>query len=114
VLGFLISFGLPATEQCLSSNGTTVNIKEIVIGRCHEFFKIKNCHLDKTLFDCVKIWEKFSTPIIGKKPCNVQMTDFDDFISEVDHEIPANKTLFWSGTFAIAQESNEYIINLQK
>ena len=106
LLVVLILLNMAATEQCTLSNGTTRNLNEIFIGRCHEFFSVKNCNLDKSLFDCEKIWGKFRTPIIGKVPCSVQITDFDDFILEVDHKIPSNKTLFYSGTYAIAQESN--------
>ncbi len=111
VLAVFLLFDIPtisnATDCSTASNGTTENLKEIVIGRCHEFFKINNCNFDKSLFNCEKIWEKFSIPIIGKEPCSIKITDFNDFILEVDHQIPVNKSLFWSGTYALAQESME-------
>lgn len=99
---------LVSAEQCARSNGSTYNLKEIVIGRCYEFINVlnvKNCdYVDRLDFDCQDIWDQYSFALVGKAPCSVGMADFDNFIAAVDHSVPRNKTLFWSGTYAIAKE----------
>lgn len=98
-----------ANQECMPpSNGSTHNLREIVIGRCNEFFNVANakeCSLSRSQFNCENIWKTFSQAIIGKEPCSIKQTDFDSFLSEVDHPVPVNKTLFWSGTYALASDS---------
>ena len=89
-------------------NGTTPNLQEIVIGRCFDFFNTihpNDCQLDPSQYDCQKIWTIFSSIIINKSPCSLNISDFDQFFDSVNHPIEANTSLFWSGTNVYAHES---------
>jgi len=94
---------------CLNNyNGTTKNIQEIVIGRCHEFVNSKHkddCDIINKTFNCQEIWQQFAKSVIGKEPCSIQISDFEDYLDKTDHFIPQDSSLFWSGTYTPAHES---------
>lgn len=102
---FIILKKSAESNPCYHGNGTTPNIREIVIGRCHEFLslnKIDNCPISQNDFDCEIIWKEFSSVLIGKEPCKIKLSDYNNYLLEVAHPIPRDKSLFWSGTFATA------------
>jgi len=91
------------SKQCQTkSNGTTKNLEQIFLGRCYYFLNIQqisNCDINPTKYDCAKIFNSFRTALVGKTPCSVNVTDFSEFLSLVDHPIAANTSVFWSGTY---------------
>ena len=101
------------SNHTASYNGTTTNLKEIVIGRCHEFFsqlyKSKK-HLNPNRFDCGRIWSSFSEAVIGKDPCSLRHSDFGSYLELTNHPIPPNTALFWSGSYTFAHESKIFAI----
>ena len=111
IISIFICFFKSSYQSCHSSTnytGTTPNIQEIFIGRCHDFLnvlRINDCDIDVSKYDCQRIWESFSSPIIGKEPCSLRMSDFDDFFQYTNHPIANNTILFWSGAYNPAQES---------
>ncbi len=92
-------------------NGTTHNIEQIFLGRCFYFLNIlqlSNCNLNDTVYDCNSIWTVFQSVVVGKDPCDLKISDFDDLLKMVDHYIAPNTSLFWSGTYTPAHDSKYY------
>ena len=97
------------THSCRlkASNGTTKNIEAIFKGRCYYFLNLRhsiNCDINLDVYNCSKIWKAFESAVVGKVPCNIKMEDYQYFLSLVNHSIPTNSTLFWSGTYKSAQD----------
>ena len=70
------------------------------MGRCYYFLEIqqsKNCDIIPGNYDCPKIFTSFKTALVGKDPCDVTISDFDNFLKLVYHPIAANTSVFWSG-----------------
>ena len=87
-------------------SGTTLGIKEILIGRCHYFINVlqkENCKFDSKKYNCSLIWETFYS-ISLKNTKNID--NYAPFLDLVDHIIPENTSLFWSGTYTQAHECN--------
>lgn len=106
-----------ASNSCSHGNGSTPDIRDIVIGRCHEFLsvvKIDDCEIKRKDFDCERIWTEFSSVVIGKEPCSIKLSDYDNYLLEVAHPVPRDKSLFWSGTFATATASKMNDLNLEE
>ena len=95
-------------QQCnTQGNGTTANIGEIFMGRCYYFLNIlqsSNCNINPANYNCTTIFASFKTALVGKAPCSVSTSDFDNFLSLVNHPIPADTSLFWSGTSTTSHE----------
>ena len=90
-------------------NGTTNYLEEIIIGRCEEFLYVlhkDDCSFNRTLYDCIDIWSSFKDATVNKTPCEIRISDYDDFLAQTDQKIPENTTLFWSGTYNAAHESS--------
>ena len=91
------------SRQCQpQGNGTTSNIEQIFMGRCYYFINIQqisNCDIIPSDYDCTQIFKSFKTALVGKAPCNVTISDFDDFLKLASHPIAANTSVFWSGTY---------------
>lgn len=98
---FVKALSVVSEESCVQSNGTTPNLREIIIGRCHTYFNIlrDDCSLDKTKYDCEHIWQTFRKAVVGREPCDVKIEDYSELVKAVEHSIPYNKSLFWSGTY---------------
>jgi hypothetical protein len=106
---FLFCFQLAHISCYCSStyNATTTNLREILIGRCYYFLNVlhkQTCFIDASKYDCEQIWNSFSSAVIGKNPCDVKMDDYNTFLNLTYHEIPVDKSLFWSGTFSYKSE----------
>ena len=85
-------------------SGTSLGIKEIFIGRCFYFINIvqkKNCEFHSKKYNCTEIWDLFYS-ISVKNSKNI--SDYNPFLDLVDHIIPENKSLFWSGVKTEARE----------
>ena len=102
-------------SDCEPYNGTTGNLREIVIGRCYDFLNTMHkdikCQEITNKYDCIDIWNKFNIATIGKDPCDIKMEDYNDFFRATDHLIKANSSLFWSGTNILAHESKSISYN---
>ena len=84
-------------------NGTTRNIEEIFKGRCHYFLQLQknsNCAIIQVKrYDCDAIWKAFKSAVTHKSPCGIKIDDFKEFFKLVNHSIPVNSSVFWSGTY---------------
>jgi hypothetical protein len=96
------------TQSCniANVNGTTLSIKDIFIGRCYYFINVlqkQNCEFDSKKYNCTTIWDSFYTISLKNKQ---NISDYDTYLDLVDQKIPANTSLFWSGTYTQAHECN--------
>ena len=94
-------------------NGTTRHIESIFLGRCYTFFSLpayssaaaELCLVNaSTAYDCQELWREFSSAVIGKPPCAIQVEDFAEFLRKTYHPVPQNTSLFWSGTYRPAHD----------
>lgn len=93
--------------QCNGPNGTTKNFETIFLGRCENFLNVlykSNCDIQAANISCNTLLNNFKSAVIGKDPCSVTVDSWKDFLKAGRHKIPANKSLFWSGTNALAHE----------
>ena len=97
-------------KQCKEkSNGTTVNLEQIFIGRCHYFLnlqQISNCDIAPENYDCAKIYTSFKSAFGGKAPCDLQISDFATFLNLTYHPISPNSSVLWSGTYTPTHDRN--------
>ncbi|KAM9826880.1 ADP-ribosyl cyclase/cyclic ADP-ribose hydrolase 1-like [Neosynchiropus ocellatus] len=81
----------PATAQ----EGTTANIKHIVLGRCHSYMNF----VDPTMsFDCEEIWRQFEDAVGQRSPCNVTAEHYHHMFLAMPQTRPCDRFLFWSRT----------------
>eukprot|EP00794_Sanderia_malayensis_P007253 gene7253-8061_t len=92
-LGLLVTLCL--ASSC-ANPATTKNLKEIFIGRCHEFFNIISP--GTTPKNCTLLWETFHAAFAYKSGCHVQPDDYSQFFNYADENKLLNKTLFWEAT----------------
>ena len=116
-LNFVESFGIrltrSTTETCNQTQSDGNFLKEIFIGRCYYFYNIlqkDECHIVGKNYNCTKIWLKFEQ-IMMKSACNV--SDFDELFKLTDHDIPENKSVFWSGTYTPAHQCKFHFFKLK-
>ena len=98
---FLINLSYMKLIQAQNYNGTTSNIEQIFIGRCFYFLNIlhnQNNLINASNYNCSNLWSSFKTAITNKSPCNIKISDFDDFLLKANHPIQPNTSVFWSGT----------------
>ncbi|XP_043826892.1 ADP-ribosyl cyclase/cyclic ADP-ribose hydrolase 1 [Dromiciops gliroides] len=89
--------------------GSTANLKEIMLGRCFNYARIRNPNLR---IDCLKIWETFKNAFISKNPCNITEQDYQPLMELTTYPIPCNKTLLWSKTNELAHQYTKVQGNL--
>ncbi|XP_038049772.1 ADP-ribosyl cyclase/cyclic ADP-ribose hydrolase-like [Patiria miniata] len=85
--------------------GTTLDIKEIVIGRCWDYQRVIGMKEGKPLseVDCNgTAWPAFVNAFAYKSPCSTPEDAFSNFIKIMTVSLPVNGTLFWSGTKNLA------------
>jgi hypothetical protein len=93
----------PVYEEHPPTVGTTPNLEEIYLGRCHYFINVlhaETCFLRPYLehkINCTKSFEEFVYVVIGKDPCETTEEDYAKYLNIVAHPIPVNKSLFSSG-----------------
>ncbi|XP_078267112.1 ADP-ribosyl cyclase/cyclic ADP-ribose hydrolase 2-like [Rhinoraja longicauda] len=80
-------------------NGSTKNLKEIMIGRCFDY--LENVNPSAGMKNCAEIWEEFLKVFNGKDPCSIKEQDYKKYLSFAEHAIPVNQSIFWSQTKAI-------------
>lgn len=109
LFAFLILVSLPNfILTCMGPNGTTKNFETIFLGRCENFLNVlhkSNCDIQAANISCNTLLNNFKSAIIGKDSCSVTVNSWNDFLKAGKHKIPENKSLFWSGTNALAHES---------
>ncbi len=84
------------TLSSVYSDGTTKGLKEIFIGRCHEFFSI--IQPKATPKNCTLLWNKFHNAFGYKDACNTRPANYQDFMESADagEEIRKVKIqIFW-------------------
>ncbi|XP_033110330.1 ADP-ribosyl cyclase/cyclic ADP-ribose hydrolase-like [Anneissia japonica] len=97
---------------CATGTGTTMNILEILEGRCHEYIQCikpvnSNFYCGPALrpsFNCTSLINTFTTEVTYHEPCSLGPDAFDDFVDEGKQDLPPDMQLFWSGPFKIAHE----------
>jgi platelet/endothelial cell adhesion protein/ADP-ribosyl cyclase 2 len=78
-------------------------LKEVFLGRCWEYQLYHSPHLFATgLKDCNALYEKFLDVFVGKSACGeVFLEDYNEFLDAASHPMPEDKSMFWSGTYAL-------------
>ena len=89
------SFIFPQDFKTKNSNPnpkykTTRNLKEIFIGRCYEYQFKKKISTDNS-WDCNNLWKMFSKSFMYKGPCEVESSDYADFLNFIDEDLPKDK-----------------------
>ena len=84
VAGLCLIVGF-ASVALAYSDGSTKHLKDIVLGRCWDFQRMK-VHKETTK-DCAKIWEKFHTAFAFKDPCNTTFEDYKPYFDEIGMDI---------------------------
>ncbi|XP_073255720.1 ADP-ribosyl cyclase/cyclic ADP-ribose hydrolase-like isoform X2 [Porites lutea] len=88
------------------SKGSTTHLREIVIGKCWDYQRLKSHEVTK---NCSKIWGIFSKAFAYKDPCSVSFADYKTYFDEVGMDIvKPNKSLFWSGTYKEAHMFSDF------
>jgi len=90
------------TAGIWETNGTTPNIKEIIIGRCWQYQAIvKLNRLDSLTMDvnCTEVWEAFHNVVKFKDSCTLTKEDYMPVFDLMQRKKKLkDKTMFWSGT----------------
>ncbi|XP_078620451.1 ADP-ribosyl cyclase/cyclic ADP-ribose hydrolase-like [Branchiostoma floridae x Branchiostoma japonicum] len=81
------------------NTGTTPHLQEIFLGRCWGFQQLWEVSPE---VDCTDLWEKFFGAFSYREPCDQTASSYDPFFQAATLETPVNRTLFWSGTNALA------------
>jgi len=89
----------------LADPGTTLTIEQIIKGRCYDQAGT-NTYLKTFSWDCESIYNNFTSAYIGKDPNNITQLDFQPFLKLGLHQIPANKSMFWTGSSSVTYNPN--------
>ncbi|XP_072435519.1 ADP-ribosyl cyclase/cyclic ADP-ribose hydrolase 1-like [Chiloscyllium punctatum] len=79
-----------------TGEGSTENLKEIMIGRCFNYLGTVN--VDAGEKDCPNLWKAFLSAFSEKDPCKITTEDYQPFLDLAGHDIPINQSIFWSQT----------------
>lgn len=84
--------------------GTTLNIKNIFLGRCYQYQEIASSRIWKPRTkDCGLLWDTFKSAFAYKDPKLITRADYKPFFDLAkDTTLPANKSVLWSGTYTVA------------
>ncbi|XP_071798780.1 ADP-ribosyl cyclase/cyclic ADP-ribose hydrolase-like [Asterias amurensis] len=108
--GYLQRAGRKKRDSCFPlGSGTTPNIENIFLGRCLDF-QTKKAIPDAcppSPVNCNQLWDDFKDAIAYKDPCKIPLDAYDTFIRDVPHQLPRDKTMFWSGTDNIVHAYTE-------
>ncbi|XP_038050758.1 ADP-ribosyl cyclase/cyclic ADP-ribose hydrolase 1-like [Patiria miniata] len=90
--------------------GTTLNIREIVIGRCWDYQRVTGMNQGRPLIEVIcgtTAWPAFVNAFAFQNPCNVREDAFRSFTNIMTVSLPRNGTIFWSGTKNLAKMYSE-------
>ena len=79
-----------STIAQVNQYGTTTHLREIFLGRCYEYQFQRKVDQEKE-YDCPLLWKIFSKAFTFKGPCDVTMSDYENFISKLNEPIPKDK-----------------------
>lgn len=74
------------------SKGSTTHLREIVIGKCWDYQRLKSHEVTK---NCSKIWGIFSKAFAYKDPCSVSFADYKTYFDEVGMDIVKPNKVIW-------------------
>ncbi|XP_065058228.1 ADP-ribosyl cyclase/cyclic ADP-ribose hydrolase-like isoform X1 [Rhopilema esculentum] len=95
--GVLVGLLLVSSLQGLvQSKGTMKNLKEVFIGRCHEFYQISQPQILPK--NCSLLWSKFHEAFRNKSACQVKPSDYKEYCEYADDSRKINQSLFWEAT----------------
>lgn len=71
-------------------NGTTPNLKKIIIGRCEIYQRLilENSKVDSPLavsIDCFQLWNVFNKTLAFKDPCQINASSYNEFFNFIDN-----------------------------
>nr|XP_055038019.1 ADP-ribosyl cyclase/cyclic ADP-ribose hydrolase 1 [Misgurnus anguillicaudatus] len=75
--------------------GTTLNLKQIVTGRCYEYVTLVN---PSSRFDCEEIWQEFEKAVVRRSSCSIRVKDYKRMFRATAQILPCDQFLFWSKT----------------
>ncbi|CAF0815264.1 unnamed protein product [Rotaria sordida] len=95
----------PCNGTYIKTNGTTCGLKEIMIGRCHDYQYVKHSLFltnQSSIKNCTKLYEVFESAVRYKSYCNMNMSTYERYFDlALDGVHVINRAMFWSGTYAI-------------
>ncbi|XP_047123242.1 ADP-ribosyl cyclase/cyclic ADP-ribose hydrolase isoform X1 [Hydra vulgaris] len=110
-LASLLKFSLTFSYVPRNFNGTTPNIKEIIIGRCNQFQQVSSQNKNPALFvnvDCQQFWSLFNSSFAFKDSCNygeINESSYDLLFNLTKSDsLLKDQAMFWSGTRQIVHE----------
>jgi len=78
--------------------GTTINIDEIIIGRCEYFQNEKHPELFvNSSSNCTDVWESFVGAWSYNDPCGLNESSYDEFVALTSHPVPKDEVVMWEG-----------------
>ncbi|CAF3604017.1 unnamed protein product [Rotaria sp. Silwood1] len=105
----------PCSGSYIKTNGTTCNLKDIIIGRCYEYQYIKrSLHLSNRteIKNCTKLYELFETAVRYKPYCSMNLSTYENYFQYALDGIQIfNRAMFWSGTYSIAHTYGNHGFN---
>ena len=100
----LCSMVMFSSVRLTYSNGSTKHLKEIVLGRCWDFQRLK-VH-DGSTKNCSKIWETFYRGFAYKDPCNITCADYKPYFDEVGMDIVKPNKVRYNSKLALDSLEN--------
>ncbi|XP_022101991.1 ADP-ribosyl cyclase/cyclic ADP-ribose hydrolase 2-like [Acanthaster planci] len=87
-----------------TGKGSTLNLKEIVVGRCWDYQRVIGMEPGRphNPVDCAKAWAVFTDAFAHKDPCETPPDAFSQFAHMMTVSLPKDGTMFWSGTKDVA------------
>jgi len=90
------------------NSGTTHKLKDIFLGRCHEYKFTKGLQ-DRKDLECNKLWTMFAKSFMYKPACKPSVALYEKFLDHIDEDLPHDRLgLLWSGTRELAHVIASY------
>ena len=86
LVGLLLVSSLQGLVQ---SKGTVKNLKELFIGRCHEFYQISQPQILPK--NCSLLWSKFHEAFRNKSACQAKPSDYKEYCEYADDSRKINQ-----------------------
>jgi len=116
-----VCFQTTKSAQPWEHKGSTPFLKELIIGRCHEYLQLSRTNQLPAFtinVDCKEVWNRFRSAWAGKDNCAVKASDYNDFISIIHNDKSVkDKLLFYSGVQRLTQDftqANENYVTLER
>ncbi|XP_078535106.1 ADP-ribosyl cyclase/cyclic ADP-ribose hydrolase 1-like [Lissotriton helveticus] len=77
-------------------DGTTLNLPEIILGRCYEYITMKNPGVGNK--DCIQLLNMLAASVMNKNQCDIRPEDYEELMAVTSYPILCDRSVFWSNT----------------